>query len=210
MSAAKPFGCANMITLMAGPDTPGAYAPLHFNNAQHLARVANKETSPIYICELEAAKGTTVDVREANGRDDSDFFATYWDGEKFVEIEYASTRGWTYAANAVVDADAELMKKYRAHGSILGNAYALLARIHEERTPRKGKLCKILPNSGKAKHLAGETGVIFWAQEQKSQYGTWSRGWRVGVDVKGERVFINGERIQLLTPEGEPATTAPN
>lgn len=58
--------------------------------------------------------GKVVSMREKNGYDDSDFYATAWDDEKqsFVEIEYATTRGWSYCNSADIDASPELIAQW--------------------------------------------------------------------------------------------------
>lgn len=81
---------------------------------------------PIYIKEYYA--GCVVSLREMNGYDDSDFYATVYDAaeDKFKEVCYASTRGWTYPNNAVIDASAEVMEKYAAHLAYLAEGYKAL------------------------------------------------------------------------------------
>lgn len=53
--------------------------------------------------------GAVLDVYENNGYHDSDFYAVAWDGEKVVDVQYATTRGWTYANFADVDATQEVI-----------------------------------------------------------------------------------------------------
>lgn len=60
------------------------------------------------------AEGRVVNTREDNGYHDSDFFATYLTDEgTFCEYQYATTRGWTYANNAVIDATDDVAKDYQ-------------------------------------------------------------------------------------------------
>lgn len=62
--------------------------------------------------------GLCVDQRERNMYHDSDFLMTVWDEEAdtFREIEFASTRGWSYPCyGSWVDADEALAAKYKAH-----------------------------------------------------------------------------------------------
>lgn len=63
------------------------------------------------------ADGCVVSLSEANGYHDSDFFATYYDAEtdSFKRVMYATTRGWTYAAGASIDATPEVREKWQAH-----------------------------------------------------------------------------------------------
>lgn len=60
------------------------------------------------------AIGRTISLREMNGYDDSDFYATFLDGFGCIaEYQYASTRGWSYANYAERDATPEVMEKVR-------------------------------------------------------------------------------------------------
>lgn len=64
---------------------------------------------------LRFADGKTLEIREENGADDSDFYATYRDDSgQFREICYGSTRSWTYPNYARVDADDTLQIEYLA------------------------------------------------------------------------------------------------
>lgn len=58
------------------------------------------------------AVGRVVSLREMNGYHDSDFYATYQSDHGFNEIEYATTRGWTYANGASIDATPEVAERY--------------------------------------------------------------------------------------------------
>lgn len=142
------------------------------------------------------AHGCVVGEREANYYDDSDFYATYWDAEagEFKEVMFASTRGWTYAAGAVVDATPEVMAKWEAHLE----AKAAERRAYQATLPRVGRMVRIVPNNGKAKHLAGQVGVIFWMQEQRSRYGSWHVGTRVGVRVDDEKAFLDSSKVEVI------------
>lgn len=181
------------IRVMCDANEPGAVLDEHWTKE---VRAYRPEAEPIYM--KEYAKGAVVSLREANYHDDSDFYATYWDGEKFSEVCYASTRGWTYPNGAAVDASPEIMEKWEAHLAALREAAKKAAEEREKLIPRVGKHCVILPNKGKAKEAVGEEGVIFWCVEEKSRYGTWSRGWRVGVRTNKGRYFLSAEKVRML------------
>lgn len=144
------------------------------------------------------AHGCVVAEREANYHDDSDFYATYYDRETgtFKEVCFASTRGWCYPLFATcVDATHEVQALWEIELS-RRTAEAVAHRTwREATTPARGKRAVIDAKRGQAKHLHGQEGDIFWAQEQRSQYGTWSRGWRVGIAVGAERVFVSDFRV---------------
>jgi len=63
------------------------------------------------------AVGRVVGTREMNGYDDSDFYATRLDDDNcgFSEAMYATTRGWTYASGADVDASPAIMDLYHEY-----------------------------------------------------------------------------------------------
>ena len=54
-----------------------------------------RDREPLYMETTHV--GVVLSTGEHNYHDDSDFFAVVWDNEGCVrEIEYATTRGWTY------------------------------------------------------------------------------------------------------------------
>jgi len=179
------------IVLMCGKDEPGAYESPGYPG------------KGIYVQKI--AEGAVVALREMNGYDDSDFYATYYDPESdsFKEIMYATTRGWTYAAGAAIDATVEVAAKYEAYLDAQYKAAKKRAAELEAKKPRKGKRCRILAKRGKAAKFAGQVGEIFWTGERRSAYGTWSYGTRVGVDVNGERVFVNEGGIEVVAADEE-------
>ncbi len=185
------------IRVLCGQSEPGAFLDERWTeDVRHY-----RPDAQIWVREF--AQGATVAMREANGYDDSDFFATYFDGEKFTEVMYATTRGWTYPAGASIDATAEVAAKYEAHLQTQRRAYAERLAAIEATRPRKGKRCRIVAKRGKAAKFNGQEGSIFWTQEQRSQYGTWHYGTRVGVDVNGERVFVNDTGIVVISCDAQ-------
>jgi hypothetical protein len=58
-----------------------------------------------------------LELYERNGSSDSDFIAIVWDEEhqETREVEYATTRGWTYLNGATVDATPEVRAKADAY-----------------------------------------------------------------------------------------------
>lgn len=57
--------------------------------------------------------GKVLKLREANHYHDSDFFALVWTNDGPKEVEYASTRGWTYFNGAEIDATEEVLSAYK-------------------------------------------------------------------------------------------------
>ncbi len=66
------------------------------------------DDNPVYT--RTYAEGCVVSLREMNGYNDSDFYATYYDEatETFKQVCYGSTRGWCYPNGAAVDATEEI------------------------------------------------------------------------------------------------------
>lgn len=103
-----------------------------------------KHREPLYI--ETSFVGCVLGVRERNGYDDSDFYALVWDESKgeAYEIEYATTRGWTYPNGATVDATPEVIEKYRIW---LSNQYFTAYKTASAKGsvhPGPGKSCKVI------------------------------------------------------------------
>lgn len=72
-------------------------------------------SDPLYM--QISYEGCVLGTGEHNGRDDSDFYAIVWDEseQRVREIQYATTRGWTYPNSAEVDATPEVVAKAEAY-----------------------------------------------------------------------------------------------
>lgn len=69
------------------------------------------------LCLYDTHHGLCLTAREKNGYEDSDFFMTVWNEERGEpeEIQYATTRGWSYPCfYSHVDATDEVKEKYEA------------------------------------------------------------------------------------------------
>ena len=153
----------------------------------------------------EYHKGLVVDLKERNWHDDSDFIAVIWDAEKKApfEIEYATTRAWTYANGAQVDASPEVMAEYQAHLARLAEASRKAAEEARMKDPVQGKRVKVV---GGRKHL-GKEGVIFW--RGVNQFRTYYRNGynrpeaphnqRVGILMEsGEKFFVPLPQVEVI------------
>jgi hypothetical protein len=103
------------ITIQCEKDAPGA---VRSSYSDHF-----KDMAAVYVRTF--AVGMVVRTWERNGYDDSDFFATFWNPETmdFETIEYATTRGWTYANGAEIDASQallDLFDEYRRGLALMG------------------------------------------------------------------------------------------
>lgn len=141
------------------------------------------------------AEGRVVNTREANGYHDSDFFATYLTDEgTFSEYQYATTRGWTYANNANIDAtddvaaDYQKMLEFRAESrrqaveklkdkdaadcNITREQYDRLCRIYSDSASRNAVL-KLLSSKLRSSfriQLANQ--VRAWLENENPKYDT--------------------------------------
>ena len=176
------------ITVMCSPSEPGAF----------LSKEWSKPEYPIYLKRF--AEGCVISLREMNGYDDSDFYATYYEPEsgEFKETLYASTRGWTYPCGAVVDATPEVLEKWRAYCKARNEAYYAKVAAAEAAKPTKGKTVKVIrPVRGKAALKGGETGKVFWYGEDK--FSRYSKAYRVGVELEeGRKVFISAGAVEVV------------
>ena len=104
----------------------------------------SRPESPVYTKTTHV--GLVISKREANYSDDSDFYATVWNPAINApeEVQYATTRGWTYANGAVVDATPEVRAAYEVWR--LRQAY--VAQLREDlelaKSPAKGKTCVVV------------------------------------------------------------------
>lgn len=91
-------------------------------------------------------EGCVISLRERNGSDDSDFFALVWDDAKGTayEVEYATTRGWTYPNGATVDATPEVLAKYAAWKREVFFKLAKSNDAEASKTPSRGKVCTVV------------------------------------------------------------------
>lgn len=152
----------------------------------------------------ETYEGAVLATYERNWHDDSDFYAIVWDEEAgaIKHVEYASTRGWTYHHGATVDATEDA--KDKAERKLAEDLYAIALGSTHERASAVAIGKRVRSTTKRGKNV-GLTGEVRWMQEQRSQYGTWSRGWRIGIrpdDAEGNGLrFMNADAVEVLDPE---------
>lgn len=105
----------------------------------------------------EAWTGMTVAVREKNGYDDSDWIATYWDGEKFVEDLCGTTR-FAFPLSAHVDAPAEIMELWVIECKRRADEAKKIRLEKIANDPTVGKRVEIV----KGRKHVGKIGIIYW------------------------------------------------
>ncbi len=101
------------ITTYCGKGEEGAFC--YFPSPTPYLRKDNADDPCLRV--TPGSVGTTVYTGERNGYDDSDFYAIFYNAatDRFEESVYASTRGWTYTAGAVVDATPEIYALWEQH-----------------------------------------------------------------------------------------------
>ena len=109
--------------------------------------------------------GLVLSLGEHNFYDDSDFYATVWNPEakKPEEIDYGTTRAWTYPNHAKVDATPEVVAAYEEYRQ---NEAKKLMVAREERLAKqivKGKKVRVIRGR---KVAIGTEGVVFWMKAQ--------------------------------------------
>lgn len=157
---------------------------------------------------VERYKGCVLGTGEHNYYNDSDFYAKVWDEEAgcIREVEYGTTRCADSNTDCNVDATPEV--RVKAAAWMKAQALAEWRKKNEEqaRKPQKGKTVMVVKGKWK-----GTVGKVFWMGERRSQYGTWSYGWRVGLNPVGktEAVWVDEGNVevvgweQYLEPESE-------
>ncbi len=129
-------------------------------------------------------QGMVLSTGERNGYDDSDFYANVWDEatQSIKQVEYATTRGWTYPNGASVDASPEVQAKAAAW-------VAEQKRVIEAATVRVGKTVQVVRGR---KLPIGTVADVFWMGPDKyKKYGK-----RVGLRLlDGTKVFIDAANV---------------
>jgi hypothetical protein len=193
------------ITMQCDANTANAVLNVHYS----------KPDRPIYTVTTHV--GMVVNMREMNGYHDSDFLATVYepDTDSFREICYASTRGWSYANGASVDATPEVKARWEAEIAKARDARAARAARHAAATPDKGKRVRVIKGR---KVPVGTEGVVFWYGAAR-QFGSFPRnGYKahgrdmrnlaralLGPDGSGDK---DGYRIGFTTDAGDKYFTA--
>lgn len=156
---------------------------------------------PVYEVTYE---GAVLSTWERNGYDDSDFYATVWDDEagEVKDVMFATTRGWTYANSATVDATDEVKAKadawYRER-----LAHTLKANAEREAEfPEKGDVVVVVKGRKVPK---GTVGRIFWKGEDRYKTGRFATFYRIGIETDdGDKYFLAEDNVKLVTPKPVP------
>lgn len=152
------------------------------------------------------AVGTTYQLTEKNGYNDSDFYATYlnFDTHDIDTIEYATTRfiSPVELCDAFIDLTKENLIKWWKEGGKENryNAYYAIEEINSKK-PTKGKIVKV--KSGR-KAPIGVEGTIFWIK--KVNYDRYHREMydiiKIGIKDKDENIYWTyTHNVEVVDPD---------
>lgn len=174
----------------------------HYNDGSHEANTTIyadcpaecRHKDPLYM--KTSHVGLVLSLRERNGYDDSDFYALVWNPEKGApeEIEYASTRGWTYPNGAAVDATPEVQAAYQAYLDARHAEYVARVNAEEAKKPTKGKTVKVVRGR---KVKPGIVGRVFWFGICHNKFSGRDEK-RVGIETAaGEKIFLKADYVEV-------------
>lgn len=144
----------------------------------------------------EVFKGCVVGLRERNMHDDSDFFARVWNYQtgRPEEVMYGTTRGWTYAASAEIDATPEVRALVAAWDAAQeAQRLAALAEVRAAYASVDAQV-KILKAAGRRSHRKGEIARITWVGPNQFKRGEYQA--RVEF-ADGEREYFPLSSLQV-------------
>ncbi len=154
--------------------------------------------------------GAVLETRERNGYDDSDFYAVVFDEDSgtIKNVDYATTRGWTYLNGATVDATPDVIAKASAYASKLRLEDLKARAAADARKPAVGKTVKVVKGR---KVPLGTVGEVFWAGEGRSfrpapryKTGAWSMKGALRLGIKtadGAKYFLAATNVEVVDPE---------
>lgn len=144
--------------------------------------------------------GCVLDEYEKNGYNDSDFFAIVWNDveQKVEEIQYASTRYYSYDHSCVIDATPEVKAKADAWGK---------ARSYRQRVYEHTQFCETAFVAGRKvrvvkgrKYPKGTEGEILSIHKRSFgiTYNFPNEVVNAYVDTGKDRVYINVDNLVLI------------
>jgi hypothetical protein len=143
----------------------------------------NKEVPQWYRTTYE---GAVIATGEINQRDDSDFYAVVWDGEKLQRVTYDTTR-FAGGGSAIVDVTPENFKAVQEYTARLISAARIRKDIEQSKEVKIGRQAIVARGTNRQKAKPGTVGEVLDIDVRKSLYGTWTQSVRVqlGYGEKG-------------------------
>jgi hypothetical protein len=147
-------------------------------------------------------EGCVLRLGEHNYYDDSDFYAIVWDAQLGAprEIEYGTTRGWSYWNSASVDATDEVLAAFNAYKAEQARVARAEREAWEAQQPYVGRTVKVI-KAFRAKGVRVEVGTvatITWYGEDKYNSHSLLKKYRCGFDVNGQRVFASAANVEVV------------
>lgn len=146
--------------------------------------------------------GAVLGKYERNGAHDSDFCATVWDATSgtVLDIEYASTRSWTYHNGAHVDATDDVRAAAMAWYRERWIESTVEHQTREALKPELRRTVRSLLTRGKN---VGVVGVVEWFGVDKYRSTRYVTHYRVGIHVEGERDrrYLPADKVEVAFPE---------
>lgn len=149
-------------------------------------------------------EGAVLSLGERNYHDDSDFFARVWDGEKIINVEYATTRSWTYANGATIDATPEVIAAASEWQRKVLVSDLLAQSAAKARAIETGKAVVVVKGR---KVPIGTEGIVFWKGIDKFKSNHYSTAYRIGFkDAEGETHWTAESNVEVIAPESYEIT----
>lgn len=179
-------------------------------NASEWGKAGHRSTPDDYRIEYE---GAVLQTFERNGYDDSDFYAIVYDEatDSIKHVCYATTRGWTYANYATVDATPEVLAKAQRAAYEADVRVAQMQDEWNSTTIAKGKQVAVVgtgknedrPRRWKGEIIeAGTEGTVFWIGVDSFRSSRWHTSYRLGVELAdGRKVFGPDDAFVVVNPE---------
>lgn len=139
--------------------------------------------------------GQVIEIGERNYYDDSDFFARVWDGENISEIEYATTRGWTYPNNAWIDATPEVIAEVKTYREKKAQEFRAAEKAKAEKIAAEQAAKRAQHNAEKEKISAMKNKSVRVMCKKKEEVG--NLFW-IGLSKTGDTL-----RVGVKKPTGE-------
>ena len=141
-------------------------------------------------------EGCVLDWYEHNGYDDSDWYALCWNEEKqqIDKVLYETTRCGC-SGRAEIDATPDVLRKVYRYWKNIGRAlFDSESNPTQAKKPRVGDTVRVI---GGRKVKKGTEGKVFWTGTCRNPYSRCTEN-RLGIEVDGNRVFINEEQAELI------------
>ena len=141
-------------------------------------------------------EGCVLDWYEHNGYDDSDWYAICWNEEKQTidKVLFDTTR-CACSGRAEIDATPEVLRKVYHYWKTLGKS------LFDGRTNRMqamkihvGDTVRVIAGR---KFKKGSVGKVFWCGACRNPYSGCTEE-RIGIEVDGNRQFINESQAELI------------